>query len=438
MAASTAGYDDDMILTRLPLEIMDSILAYLEPRDLDRLAVTCRAFYELATSDELWKPFIEENTPGAYIASPHPFSRWRDLWHAHDPHWFLPRNVLWFGDQPLCGQLVVVRLDQLSGTIIGCPVVVERSQRRQLAWQRELSLAENGLAETHHITISKWTPIVQVHTDHENVKLETPVERDTFGNCQPLSSGFSAQTYMPTKTLPCMLQLAKTFRGSSTRNSTWPPDTIPADEYVETGGPESLSGPSSRVEVCQTVFQSVRTFPPPLPGVISDAFTFSTITTFGTLNKQLYTPTWDRPFRGIWVGDYSSHGCEFLLLQQPDQRGPQPIQLSLETTESYEARLKEWQIWSGELRAIKLTGDPNVPRGEYSWLVPDIGPDACLGRGGDKDFEFFAGPVSRVQRGYGQIADEHFLNRKLTPKLVPTGAVGSTSRLLACRPWRTD
>jgi len=37
------------------------------------------------------------------------------------------------------------------------------------------------------------------------------------------------------------------------------------------------------------------------------------IITYSTLDPVLYTPTPTKPWRGIWVGDYSGHGCEFLV-----------------------------------------------------------------------------------------------------------------------------
>ena len=53
----------------------------------------------------------------------------------------------------------------------------------------------------------------------------------------------------------------------------------------------------------------------------------------------------EKLYQGLWVGDYSVHGTEFLLfLQRTTTR----------------------------LEVIKVTGDPNVPRGQYSWVVPDL------------------------------------------------------------------
>jgi Cyclin D1 binding domain len=85
----------------------------------------------------------------------------------------------------------------------------------------------------------------------------------------------------------------------------------------------------------------------------------------------------NKPYQGLWVGDYSSHGVEFLLFFQ--------------RTETM-------------LQVIKVTGDVNVPRGEYSFVVPNLidpsriceepefeGVRACLGSGQISEI-FFASP----------------------------------------------
>lgn len=66
---------------------------------------------------------------------------------------------------------------------------------------------------------------------------------------------------------------------------------------------------------------------------------------FSALDKELYTPDKEHPYRGLWVGDFGSNGCEFTLLHQPDRH---------------------------RLEAIKITGNINVPRGEYAFHVDDV------------------------------------------------------------------
>ena len=102
------------------------------------------------------------------------------------------------------------------------------------------------------------------------------------------------------------------------------------------------------------------------------------VTTFATLDPKLYTPTPDKPWRGIWVGDYSGHGCEFLLINQPDDAVPfdeaSVVPRPGETEEQFEKRKYDERVYRGRLEAIKLTGDPNVPRGEFTFVADDLGP----------------------------------------------------------------
>jgi hypothetical protein len=64
------------------------------------------------------------------------------------------------------------------------------------------------------------------------------------------------------------------------------------------------------------------------------------------MSPEAYTPSVEKPWQGIWCGDYFDHGVELLLVLQPD------------STDS--------------LLAVKLTGDSNVPRWQYSIVVPDL------------------------------------------------------------------
>ncbi|KAL2151182.1 hypothetical protein VTH82DRAFT_6280 [Thermothelomyces myriococcoides] len=141
------------------------------------------------------------------------------------------------------------------------------------------------------------------------------------------------------------------------------------------------------------------------------------VSTYATLDPALYTPTPTKPWRGIWVGDYGAHGCEFLWINQPDddEDGDDPEggrsraaataieRLEGESDEAYEARCREAAIYRGRLEAVKLTGDANVPRGEISFVVDDLGPEGLIRIETAAPFE-----GARVVSSRGHIANNGF------------------------------
>lgn len=140
------------------------------------------------------------------------------------------------------------------------------------------------------------------------------------------------------------------------------------------------------------------------------------VSTYATFDPKLYTPTKAKPFRGIWVGDYSGHGCEFLLITQPDDddddldNGLDLDRIQREdgeTEEDFERRWNEEVVYRGSLQAVKLSGDPNVPRGEITFRAADIGKGGYIGTCRDAPF---AGV--RMVRSEGHIASTGFVQDK--------------------------
>jgi hypothetical protein len=135
-------------------------------------------------------------------------------------------------------------------------------------------------------------------------------------------------------------------------------------------------------------------------------------TTYATLDPKLYTPTETKPWRGIYVGDYSGHGCEFLLVHQPDDEDDVAedeviIRKDNESDNEFAQRQRDARIYRGRLEAIKLTGDPNVPRGEYSILAEDLGDKGLVTTFKDGPF-----PGARMVHSKGHIAETGFVNGK--------------------------
>ncbi|KAF8463134.1 hypothetical protein BDZ91DRAFT_784204 [Kalaharituber pfeilii] len=111
-------------------------------------------------------------------------------------------------------------------------------------------------------------------------------------------------------------------------------------------------------------------------------------------------PKIDLDLSGIWLGDYYTHGPEFLLFHHPNRQ-------------------------NCRLEVLKLTGDVNVPRGEFTFIIPNLTIEDRY-RDGTEDtiatpssFLRFARPVidpdawlsKPVFSGRGQLAHQGFRRR---------------------------
>ena len=202
----------------------------------------------------------------------------------------------------------------------------------------------------------------------------------------------------------------------------WPPETIPSDDRVHICYDEHLSfqgvedKPQRLDDICESAFRLKRWVQ--FGNYMAVSNIGMVISTYATLGPDLYTPTKEKPYRGIWVGDQSGHGSEFLLLLQRD--GPSLSDhstvktldsnhdsLNSASSPSQEGSLRHPE---GRLEAVKLTGDANVPRGEISFLAEDIGPGGLI-RIADEDI--FRG--ARVVRSQGHIASTNFRDGEIVP-----------------------
>ncbi|KAK4197413.1 hypothetical protein QBC40DRAFT_299436 [Triangularia verruculosa] len=236
--------------------------------------------------------------------------------------------------------------------------------------------------------------------------------------------------------------------------SIWPPPTIPSDQRVLGTSFHRFrqqllrreARPSCRAKLSDKTFRVRKWVTMRIPGIngsnsirnsLTNANTIPVnddpevdetlpsrvhigeeIATYATLDPKLYTPTKEKPWRGIWVGDYSGHGCEFLLVTQPDDEEPFDAS-SLEPREGespkdFERRKYEKTVYRGRLDAVKLTGDPNVPRGELTFRVDDLGDAGLVKVCQDEPFEGV-----RIVRSEGHVASAGFvLDDFITSRLL--------------------
>ncbi|KAK3939996.1 hypothetical protein QBC46DRAFT_386406 [Diplogelasinospora grovesii] len=464
-------------LLKLPIELIDRILSYLSPVELCPVAATCRLLYLYVTDDRIWHGFVQDHVPGMQVTSSYPYTSFRALFTAHDPHWFLPKHKIWFCDHDLTGRLVIVRYDQSRGCIEGYQLVAVSNRTSFQTWQADSQVTIHAFEPKVRLHLDK--PIVHLHgKSSENMMHEARPGIDASGPGASLSDevkGCSVERQMqdnpglrlnyfpadirmhvgPDNTICHDFLLARPLSAEKAERysaetfpygNIWPPPTVPASHRVAScqRGKEILAHenrPRRRSETSDQTFRIQSWLPrfgrrrqEPTGGIPSNTLPalrallgvgdwanlnsalrteHGKIATYSTLDPALYTPTPEKPYRGIWVGDYSGHGCEFLLIHQPDDDDdnnndgddvePDTIRRENETEDEFAQRQADEKVYRGRLEAIKLTGDPNIPRGEYTFVVDDLGEKGFVTVVQD---EPFCG--ARVVKSKGHIAETGF------------------------------
>lgn len=447
-------------LLTLPPELIHSILSHLTPTALAVASAVNHALRDYAISELHWQRHVQSNVPGHEIRTPYPCDSWRELYIAHDPHWFLTRHKIWFCDRELPGHVIIVRYDQRRGCIEGYLLLATRIRHHYVHWighgDENIEVAHFEPRVTLHLDkpILQFDPRPPAQKDNGDDDHSDDITNNIFstrwrsGRRKSRRKNPFAENPMPMSgTDPRFSNFLFTkalINPPLDRDLTfpyahmWPPPTIPARQRVigqpagimpfppimhqrpssssssdgegddGQGGRRASSEPL-RSEVSDQTFQ-IRTWlemgPPEIGVHLGEE-----VRTYSTLDPELYTPTPEKPWRGIWVGDYAAHGPEFLLIHQPDEveSSANPSRAleraKGESEESFHDRFLRERVHRGQLKAIKLTGDPNVPRGEYSFIADDLGDSGFIRiEQGDQ----FHG--ARVVKSRGHIATAGFLN----------------------------
>lgn len=484
-------------LLALPAELVYHILSYLSPLDLARVACTCRRLQTQSYDDRIWQVLISENLPEP-VTEATPLKNFRDLYITHHPHWFLPRHRIWFADTEPNGKLLVARYDQRRGCIEAYAVTAVRGALGIELWEKD-----------EDVVIHSFNPRVSLDLNQPVLKLDVgDLRTHDQANTYPSDSAhappsrYSKETLMETFAeagLYGSFMLTRSLPPDAIGPTTavWPPLRLPALARVRNDSMDGYSSvghrPSTLDEVSQYNFRlrkwveytgrrsSPRIMSFTSPNGLSAAMGLGgnyfagmnaigggmsvrmpeDITTYATLPRECYTPTKEKPWQGIWCGDYSGHGCEFLVVLQPDKQDEVPLPSGMNwlrgwfngesrrgsnsTEASFASAREELEpaeasavqaetdyvdgttedaggrqtargdmtdykdVPTGRLEAVKLTGDPNIPRAEYTFVAPDIGHGGFV-RVADE--ELFKG--ARVVRSAGHIAHRGFRDGRLS------------------------
>ncbi|KAL2013252.1 hypothetical protein VTN00DRAFT_777 [Thermoascus crustaceus] len=414
------GGPSESRLLSLPPELIHQILSHLSARDLACASATCHTLFEHGRNDLLWADLVNSNLPFK-IQDPGPFDCFRKLYIAHNPFWFLPRNKIWFSDAEHTGNLILTRYDNRRGVIEGYRVVAEKQSHQFQEWEWDPEV----IIQTFNPQVRLWLddPVILLKHSasappkrrqylHGEIRMPMPLEMQHVYN----SFSLCARKIPADQEIPPDRQ--------------WPPLTIPSSNRVYREmeiHPSEWHQPSQNVDqISESAFRVRRWARFRMGFPIFATGSTETMSTYATLDPKLYTPTREKPYQGIWVGDYSDHGCEFLLFLQRDKEVASgsnsssrpttpptinPASQSSEAETAMELENKDDElIQQGSLEGIKLTGDPNVPRGEISFIAEDIGSAGLVRVADEKPFR-----GARIVQSKGHVAALGFRDDKFIP-----------------------
>jgi hypothetical protein len=446
----------------LPSELVHHILGYLPLTDLLTVGLVNRAVHEHTLQDTLWQPFVQEQVP-CIVPKPANFT-WRELFIQHHPYWFLAKKKIWFADNPHTGKLLIARYDHRINAIEAYTLVAERRQPTFQTWEY------NPEAIIH-----TFSPRIQLDLNAPVVRLDADAYERAIGFVghrlqKEIPMNVSYELSPSTARLYSRLMLARPWPKDITTVATpvWPPLTLPSPARTRNDPPPSAfrqpaQKPATLAELSTSNFRIRKWMEfASRPHGVSMRIG-EDISTWGTLPEECYTPTPQKPWQGIWCGDYAGHGCEFLVVMQPDDPQPLPERAEwamrsrerdgsvssdgswitaptdaalsgdeddFETADDLEdsvatlqeafsgsdvecqseqvATQEDEAIYRGRIEAVKLTGDPNIPRGEYTFIAPDIGRNGLLRVASEQMFK-----GARIVKSVGHIAARGFRDGKL-------------------------
>ena len=304
----------------------------------------------------------------------------------------------------MTGQVIIARYDPRRGCIEAYRLVAEHGDHHFEPWERD-----------SEVIIHTFNPKVSLWLDDPVIKLDLGCHKSQNGPQREIlmrtgGAGDIRSSMAFCQAIPVSLQ--------NPSMALWPPTIIPATQRVRNESQSKFRSPGHRPRSLAEASDSTFRIRKWLEFRGGKARLGEDVMTFSTLLEESYTPTKQKPWQGIWVGDYSGHGCEFLVMIQKDvDCGKSAIQAAAHDEDAAmevesSGPPEDGSCW-GRLEAIKLTGDPNVPRGEYTWIALDIGPKGLLRIANEQMFK-----GARVVRSLGHSAAREYRDGRWHPVMM--------------------
>ncbi|KAK5050964.1 hypothetical protein LTR84_003523 [Exophiala bonariae] len=416
--------EQDAPFLQLPPEVLYQVLASLPCQSLVSLSRSCRQLRRLSQTDLLWANLLRPNVPSEdFPPDPYPSASYRDLYITHHPYWFLSKWKLWISDEPHIGRIMICRFDPRRGCIEGYRLLAERSPSMGVVWPYDDAVHIHLFEPKVHLWLDD--PILKLA--HDIVPFNT--RQGWWEGEIKMSVGRpghnTSASFFLSRDIPPRLQ--------DKSMELWPPRTIPNMPRVRAASVDKFRGrghkPQKYDEISQTTFR-MRHWSQFSTGASHFGIRIGEeVSTWSTIDPNLYTPTAEKPYQGIYVGDYAGHGCEFLLVMQTDKAPAPPPTMA--TSRYYDVPEAEQLsqpesldlsavsdppvavdsgIFRGAIEAVKLTGDPNIPRGEHTFIADDIGPAGLIRIADERPFK-----GARIVKSRGHVAARGFQNDEFIP-----------------------